>query len=139
LEAAMRENGISPEDTRRTLRAEIMKQQVIQQEVDRKIFFGLTLPELKKYFAEHPEKFRKPESVTISEIFLSSAGKNPAEVKARALELVRQLRAGADFGALAAANSDRELNGVRIGQQNKGKVGTFEVPNLREDISTAVK
>jgi peptidyl-prolyl cis-trans isomerase SurA len=139
LEAAMRENGVDPVATRQTLRVEIMKQQVIQQEVDRKIFFGLTMDELKKYFQAHPEKFRKPETVTISEIFLSSAGKNPAEVKARALELVRQARAGADFGALAAANSERELNGVRVGQQNKGKVGTFEVPNLREDISTAVK
>lgn len=139
LEAAMRENGIVPEETRRTLRVEIMKQQVIQQEVDRKIFFGLTMDELKKYFQAHPEKFRKPETVTISEIFLSEAGKNPAEVKARVLELLRQLRAGADFGALASANSERELNGVRLGPQNKGKVGTFEVPNLREDIAAAVK
>ena len=139
LEAAMRESGISPEETRRTLRVEIMKQQVIQQEVDRKIFFGLTMDELKKYFQAHPEKFKKPESVTISEIFLSVAGKNPAEVKGRALELVRQLRAGADFGALAAANSERELNGVRVAQETKGKVGTFEVPSLREDIATAVK
>jgi peptidyl-prolyl cis-trans isomerase SurA len=139
LEAAMRENGISPEDTRRTLRVEIMKQQVIQQEVDRKIFFGLTMDELKKYFQAHPEKFKKPETVSISEIFLSAAGKNDAEVKARALELVRQLRAGADFGALASANSEREQNGVRLGPQNKGKVGTFEVPNLREDIATAIK
>jgi len=139
LEAAMRENGINPEETRRTLRVEIMKQQVIQQEVDRKIFFGLTMDELKKYFQAHPEKFKKPETVTISEIFLSEAGKNPAEVKARVLELLRQLRAGADFGALASANSERELNGVRLAQQNKGKVGTFEVPNLREDIATAVK
>jgi peptidyl-prolyl cis-trans isomerase SurA len=139
LEAAMRESGIVPEETRRTLRVEIMKQQVIQQEVDRKIFFGLTMDELKKYFQAHPEKFRKPETVTISEIFLSEAGKNPAEVKARVLELLRQLRAGADFGALAAANSERELNGVRTGPQSKGKVGTFEVPNLREDIATSVK
>src|SRR6185295_9604795 len=139
LEAAMRENGISPEDTRQTLRVEIMKQQVIQQEVDRKIFFGLTMDELKKYFQAHPEKFRKPESVTISEIFLSSAGKNEAEVKAKALDLVRQARAGADFGSLASANSERELNGVRTGPQNKGKVGSFEVPSLREDIATAVK
>lgn len=139
LEAAMRESGIIPEDTRRTLRVEIMKQQVIQQEVDRKIFFGLTMDELKKYFQAHPEKFKKPETVTISEIFLSEAGKNPAEVKARVLELLRQLRAGADFGALASANSERELNGVRLGPQNKGKVGTFEVPSLREDIAAAVK
>ena len=139
LEAAMRESGVDPVATRQTLRVEIMKQTVVQQEVDRKTFFGLTMDELKKYFQAHPDKFRKPETVTISEIFLSSAGKNEAEVKARALELVRQLRAGADFGALAAANSERESNGVRIGPQSKGKVGSFEVPSLREDIATAVK
>lgn len=139
LDAAMRESGVDPVATRQTLRVEIMKQAVIQQEVDRKIFFGSTIDELKKYFQEHQEKFRKPESVTISEIFLSSAGKNEAEVKARALGLVTQLRAGADFGAVAAANSEREVNGVRTAAQNKGKVGTFEVPNLREDIGSAIK
>ncbi len=139
LDAAMRESGVDPVATRQTLRVEIMKQTVIQQEVDRKIFFGLTVDELKKYFQEHQDKFRKPESVTISEIFLSSAGKNEAEVKARALELVRQLRAGADFGAVAAANSEREANGVRTAPQNKGKVGAFEVPNLREDIANSIK
>lgn len=139
LEAAMRESGVDPVATRQTLRAEIMKQSVIQQEVDRKIFFSLTLDELKKYFQEHQDKFRKPESVTISEIFLSSAGKNEAEVKARALELVRQLRSGADFAKVAAANSERESNGVRTGPQNGGKVGAFEIPNLREEIANSVK
>jgi foldase protein PrsA len=139
LEAAMREGGVDPTATRQTLRVEIMKQAVIQQEVDRKIFFGLTTEELKKYFQEHQEKFRKPENVTISEIFLSRAGKNEAEVKARALELVTQLRAGADFSKVAAANSEREVNGVRTAPQNGGKVGAFEVPNLREDIANAIK
>jgi len=139
LDAAMRESGVDPVATRQTLRVELMKQAVIQQEVDRKIFFGSTTDELKKYFQEHQDRFRKPESVTISEIFLSSAGKNEAAVKARALELVTQLRAGADFGAVAAANSEREANGVRSAPQNKGKVGTFEVPNLREDIANAIK
>ncbi|HEV2827124.1 MAG TPA: peptidyl-prolyl cis-trans isomerase [Pyrinomonadaceae bacterium] len=139
LEVAMRESGVDPAATRQTLRAEIMKQSVIQQEVDRKIFFGLTIDELKKYFQEHQEKFRKPENVTISEIYLSMAGKKEADVKARALELVTQLRSGADFGAVAAANSEREVNGVRIAPQNRGKVGTFEMPNLREDIANSVR
>jgi peptidyl-prolyl cis-trans isomerase SurA len=139
LDAAMRESGVDPALTRQTLRTEIMKQMVIQQEVDRKIFFGLTMDELKKYFQANQDKFKKPENVTLSEIFLSSAGKNEAEVKARALELVRQLRAGADFGSIAAANSEREMNGVRIAPENKGKVGVFEVPNLRQDIADAVK
>jgi len=71
LEAAMRESGVDPAATRQTLRTEIMKQAVIQQEVDRKLFFGLSPDELKKYFQEHQDKFRKPESVTISEIYLS--------------------------------------------------------------------
>lgn len=139
LEAAMRESGVDPLTTRQTLRVEIMKQAVIQQEVDRKIFFGLTTEELKKYFQEHQDKFRKPENVTISEIYLSLAGKNEADVKARAAELVTQLRSGADFGSVAAANSEREVGGVRMAPQNKGKVGAFEVPNLREDIANSVK
>jgi parvulin-like peptidyl-prolyl isomerase len=139
LDAAMRESGIDPATTRQTLRVEIMKQAVIQQEVDRKIFFGLTVDELKKYFQAHQDKFRKPENVTLSEIFLSSAGKNEAEVKAKALQLVAQLRAGADFGAIAVVNSEREANGVRVAPQTKGKVGTFEVPSLRADIAGSIK
>ncbi len=139
LDAAMRESGMDPVTTRQTLRAELMKQAVIQQEVDRKIFFGLTVDELKKYFEANKDQFKKAENVTLSEIFLSMAGKREPDVKARALELVKQLRAGADFGAMAAANSERELDGQRVAPQNKGKVGTFEVPHIRTDIADAIK
>jgi len=139
LEAAMREGGVDPVTTRQTLRTELMKQAVIQQEVDRKLFFGWTMDELHKYFQEHQDKFRKPETVTISEIYLGSAGKNEAEVKARAFDLVRQLRGGADFAKLAAANSEREANGVRVAPESGGKVGTFEMPNLRDAIADSVK
>lgn len=139
LDQAMKESGVDPVSTRQTLRTEIMKQFVIQQEVDRKLFLGLTIDELKKYFEAHREKFLKPETITISEIFLSSAGKNDADVKSRAMELATQLRAGADFAAVAAANSERESNGVRIAAQTKGKVGRFETPSLREDIAKVIK
>jgi parvulin-like peptidyl-prolyl isomerase len=77
--------------------------------------------------------------VTLSEIYLSSTNKDDAAVKARATELVTQLRAGADFGGLAAANSEREKNGVRTATQDKGRVGTFDVPSLRDDIATLIK
>lgn len=139
LEAAMRESGLDPAEIRSTLRAEIMKSFVIQREVDAKIFYGLSQDELKKYYETHRDKFRKPESVKLSEIFLSLAGKSEAEVRARALQLVAQARGGADFGALAAANSEREDRGVRIAAQTKGVVGAFEVPNLRDDIAKAIK
>jgi peptidyl-prolyl cis-trans isomerase SurA len=139
LEAAMRESGLDPTEIRATLRAEVMKSFVIQSEVDRKVFYGLSQDELKKYYDAHRDRFRKPESVTLSEIFLSLAGKPEAEVKAHAMQLVAQARGGADFGALAAASSEREDKGVRIAAQTKGKVGTFEVPNLRDDIAAAIK
>ena len=140
LEKAMRESGVDPVAMRVTMRTEIMKQAVLQEEVDSKLFFGPIMDELHKYFEAHKEKFRKPEVVTISEIFLSLAGKNEAEVKAKAEALVAQSRGGAEFGALAAANSDRQdQNGERMALKDKGKVGTFPVPDLREDIATAIK
>jgi peptidyl-prolyl cis-trans isomerase SurA len=139
LDEAMRQQGMDPSNIRQTLRTEIMKQMVIQQEVDRKIYFGLTMDELKKYFDSHKDKFLKPESVTISEIYLNTTGKTEADVKARALELVAQLRAGADFKQVASANSEREQNSVRTAPTDGGKVGTFELPSLREDVANAIK
>ncbi|HYJ89019.1 MAG TPA: peptidyl-prolyl cis-trans isomerase [Pyrinomonadaceae bacterium] len=139
LDEAMRESGLDPVATRQSLRTEMMKQAVIQQEVDRRTYLGLSMDELKKYFEANRAKFTKPESVVLSEIFLTYAGKNEADVKARAMELVTQLRSGADFGALAAANSEREMNGVRVAPQNKGKVGRFEILNLREEIAKQIK
>lgn len=139
LDQAMRESGLDPVYTKQSLRNEVMKQMVIQQEVDRRIYFGLSLDELQKYFEANRAKFLKPESVVISEVYLTFAGKNEADVKAKASELVAQLRGGADFGSVAATNSEREINGVRIAPQNKGKVGRFELPNLREDIAAAIK
>jgi peptidyl-prolyl cis-trans isomerase SurA len=139
LDQAMKESGLDPVLTRQSLRNEIMKQAVLQQEVDRKIYFSSSPDELKKYFEAHRDQFLKPESVVISEIYLIFEGKNEADVKAKAQELVTQLRAGADFGSVAATNSERELNGVRVAPQNRGKVGRFEVPQLREDIALSIK
>ncbi|HSE31153.1 MAG TPA: peptidyl-prolyl cis-trans isomerase [Pyrinomonadaceae bacterium] len=139
LDAALRESKLDPVQIRATMRAEMMKQAVFQQEVDRRVFFGFSTEEVKKYFEAHKDKFRKPESITLSELWLSTTNKDDAAVKARASELVAQLRAGADFAALAASNSEREKNGQRTAPQDKGRVGTFEVPSLREDIAAAVK
>ncbi len=139
LDQAMRESGMDPAATRQTLRVEMMKQAVIQQEVDRRTFLSLSTDECKKYFEANRAKFTKPEVVVLSEIFLSYAGKNEADVKARIMELVTQLRSGADFKALAAANSEREMNGERTAPKNGGQVGRFEVPNLREEIANQIK
>ena len=139
LYEAMRQSGLNPDDVRRTMRTEMMKQAVLQQEVDRRVYLGFSTDEVKKYYDAHPDKFRKPESIKLSEIWLSTVGKDEAAVKARALELIAQIRAGADFGALAAANSEREKNGQRTATQDKGYVGEFDVPNLRDDLLNSLK
>ena len=139
LHQAMVQSGLNPEDFRRTMRNEMMKQAVLQNEVDRRVYLGFSTEEVKKYFDAHPDKFRKPESIKLSEIYLSAAGKDEAAVRARAVELITQIRAGADFAALATANSEREKNGQRTAPQDKGYVGEFDVPNLRDDLVKALK
>lgn len=139
LYQAMRESKLDPDEVRRTMRSEMMKQAVFQQEVDRRIYLGFSSDEVKKYYDSHLDKFRKPESVKLSEIYLSTTGKDEAAVKARILELITQIRAGADFAALAAANSEREKNGQRTAPQDKGYVGEFDLPQLREDLVAALK
>lgn len=139
LDAELRRAGLDPTDIRQTLRVQFTRQAVIQREVDAKIYFGLTDEEVRKHFEDNRAKFAKPESVELSEIFLSLAGKPEGEVRARAAQLVAQARGGADFGQLAATHSEREQEGVRIAAQSKGKVGRFEVPDLRADIATAIK
>ncbi|HEX9918121.1 MAG TPA: SurA N-terminal domain-containing protein, partial [Pyrinomonadaceae bacterium] len=67
LEQAMRESKIDPAAVRSTLRTEIMKTWVLGREVDQKIFFSLTDSEVKNYYEANKDKFRKPESIVLSE------------------------------------------------------------------------
>jgi parvulin-like peptidyl-prolyl isomerase len=108
--------------------------------VDMKIYFRPNMDELKKYYEQNKDKFRQPETVTLSEIFLSLAGKSEADVRARGQEILRQLRAGADFKTLAAANSERmDQQGNRMAVQTGGKVGTFKTTDLKPDLAAALK
>lgn len=135
LDEAMRQAKLDPVAIRATMRIEIMKQAVLDGEVDSKLFYSYSQDELHKYFDAHQSAFLKPESLELSEIFLGLAGKQEADVKAQALKLVAQLRGGADFCALAAAYTERPATAG----QKPCKVGRFQVPDLRPDIAAAVK
>ena len=139
LEAAMNASGVSPSAVRASLRSEIMKQFVFGQEVDRKIFWGIPDTEAKAYYEKNRDKFRKPESLTLSEIFLSTVGKDEEQVRARAAEMVKQLRAGGDFKAVAMVQSEREENGQRTAPKTGGKVGSFPVSDLNPAVTAVVK
>lgn len=126
--------GINPQDLREVWRKQSVRETVIQREVSSKIYWGLSSKELRDYFEKNKTKFTKPEKVTLSEIFLSYAGNDPAVVKQKAQDLVKQLRAGADFQKLAVENSDRQ--GVA---ENKGKVDSFNIKDLDPKFAAAIK
>jgi parvulin-like peptidyl-prolyl isomerase len=143
LDAAMREAGLDPTEIRQTLRTQYMHQAVLQREVDAKIYYGLSQDELRKYYDTHRDQFQ---SVTLSEIFLSRAGRSEADVRAKAAQIVAQARGGTDFGTLAATNSEREIEGVRVAEKTKGRIEGgdgkprwFLIADLHSAFAVAVK
>jgi peptidyl-prolyl cis-trans isomerase D len=65
--------------------------------------------ELRKLYSTNIERYRTPERVKVRHILLSTTGKPPEEVKkieAKAQDLLKQIRGGADFAELAKKNSE---------------------------------
>lgn len=134
LYKSMREQGVNPDDFKDQKRKQYTKYLVVRYGVEGKIFNGLSEKEVKAYYEANKDKFKKPETVTLSEIFLSFAGKEEATVNAQAAEIVKRARSGADFAALVEQYSERSDS-----KANKGKVGTYELSNLNEQIAGAIK
>jgi hypothetical protein len=102
----MEKTGVDPAEIRDVWKKQATRDLVIQKEVQSKIYWGLSAKELKDYYEQHKDKFTKPETVTVSEIFLSFAGRDENTVREKAKQLVAQLRANGDFDKLAKENSD---------------------------------
>ncbi len=124
---AMSKQGVDPQDIRDTWRRQFIKDIVLQREVDGKTYWGWSAKEIKAYYEKHKEKFTKPEILTLSEIFLSFAGRDENAVRDKAKLLVKQLREGADFVKLVIENSDRQDV-----KDTKGSVGTITLPELKQ-------
>ncbi len=123
----MERAGVNPDELRESLRKQFTRDAVFQREVDSKVYGGLSAKEVKIYYETNKAKFTKPETVTISEIFLSLAGRDGDTVREKAKQLVAQARSGADFAKLAEENSDRP-----DAKTNRGKAGTFNTNDLKE-------
>lgn len=123
----MRKAGVNPEEYKDSRSKQIAKDLVLRSEVDGKIYYGFSSKELKDYYEKNNAKFTKQEQITLSEIFLNFAGRDEAQVREKAKQLVAQLKGGADFGKLAIENSDRSDV-----QQTKGSVGQIPAARLKE-------
>jgi len=66
--------------------------------------------DIEREYNNNSEQYTTPEQVRASHILLKTEGKDDAAVKARAEELLKQAKAGADFAELAKKNSEDEAS-----------------------------
>lgn len=130
----MRANGIEPDQVREVWTKQLTADFVLQRDVDQAVFEGWKKKELEAYYESNKDRFKKPETVTVSEIFLNFAGLNEDDVRQQALEIIARARAGEDFGDLAVEFSDR--SGV---EESRGKVGELTVAEIDPQFAEPLK
>src|ERR1035441_9616647 len=117
LEKAAQQQGVSYEDFKANIRNQIVTQQVMRDEVGRRV--SITPGEAQRYFEAHKQEYAQPESVRLSEILVSTGEPSSAtpglaqaddpqkiaaaQAKADAIEA--KLKAGGDFSELAKSSS----------------------------------
>lgn len=122
-----KETGMSFEDYKNDLRNSMLTQRVIGQEVSSKI--SVPRAEQQKYYEEHKSEFVRDERVFLSEILVSTEGKDAAGVAAaekKAKALAERARKGEKFPELARDNSDSAsaAQGGNLGGWKKGELDT---------------
>ena len=122
------QSGQSLEDYKSEMRNSMITQRVIRQEVGRLI--NVPKVEVEKFYNDHKAEFVRKDQIFLSEIFISTAGKDPAGVAAaekKAKDLL--VRAKKErFGELARDNSDNPdtaRNGGEIGGQQKSDLNSM--------------
>lgn len=139
LEKAATAQGVSFEDFKQNMRTEIITQQVIQREVGSRI--NISKDEERAFYDQHKSELARPEQVKLSEILVSTdqAGDDPAKIaaaQAKADELLKQIKAGANFEDVAK----KESQGPSAAQG--GDLGFFERGKLAkqlEDLTFGMK
>ncbi len=121
--------GASWEDFKASQRNSIITQQVVRDEVGRRI--SMSPADVQKYFKAHESEFAQPESVNLDEILIPTPAKagtdgaDPDQVaaaQAQADALEAKLKAGAKFADLAktAPTDPNEAKLVQLGDFHRG-------------------
>ena len=134
LNAEMEKQGVDPKEMRETWRKQATREQVIQRELQSKLYWGFSEKELKDYYEKNKAKFTTPETISVSELFLGFAGRDEAAVREKAAQLYKQLKAGGDFAQIAKDNGDTGAI-----TQGAGKLEKARVSEMTEKLTTPLK
>ena len=122
----MRGQNVDPQEIRDLWRKQIIRERVIQREVQSAEYWRPTATAVKEYFEKNKAKFTKPETVSFSELFLAYAGRpDEASVLEKAKQLVTQLRGGANFDQVVKDNADKPIVSPESGKMEKATTATL--------------
>lgn len=127
------QRGISYEDYKEELRKSILVDRVVRQEVSSTI--KIKREDEEKYYDDHKTDFQRQERIFLSDLYVSTLGKDSAGASAaerKAKDLVRRARTGEKFDDLVQINSD-DPNAPR-----GGEMPPFEKGQLARDVEDAV-
>jgi hypothetical protein len=130
LYAEMEKQGVNPKDIRENWRKQMIRDLVLQRDLQSKVYWEPNGKQIKDYYEKHKEKFSKPETISISELFLGFAGRNEESVRDKAKTLYSQLKAGADFDKIVKENGDPGAI-----SQGAGKLEKVKVKDITEKVA----
>ena len=121
------------EDFRDEVKNGMLTQRVLGQEVGGRIV--IPREDIEKYYKEHEDEFIREERVFLSEVLVSTDGKDADGVTAaekKADDLVVRARRGEKFDELARENSDA------VTADNGGDLGGWKKGDLRKDVEDTI-
>ncbi|MCF6339468.1 MAG: peptidylprolyl isomerase [Sulfurimonas sp.] len=103
------------------------KKSVLEQLYKKKLKITKTESELKEYYKKNMYKFKEPEKVKVSLIYVKNNPTDPkgkSKAKAKAEEALNKIKSGEDFGNIAAKYSDAmsRIKGGDMGFLHKGRL-----------------
>lgn len=126
-------SGMPFEDYKNEIKNQLLIERVVRQEVTSSIKFKRE--DLEKYYNEHKDEFQRQERIFLSDIYVSTEGKDAAGIAAaekKAKDLSARAKKGEKFSEMAQTNSDAQDASAG------GELPPYEKGQLRGDIETAV-
>ena len=122
LAKAAQEQNVNFEDFKAQIRNQILKQQVVQEQVGRKL--QLSDSDVQKYYQAHLDQFQQPEQIRLSEIMVplpeNATPEQIAQAEAKANQIKTQVMQNGDFAELA-----KKYSGGPSAQQG-GELGLWK-------------